>query len=469
MPNEPLSDLEIVYAKRGARNSAIISGILSKTANLEKLEDISKIIDLLVGQADNLTQMQMHTALNHLKMNEYKALIPDEEIDELQKQIFAAGLAAQKIRSQLIYRKNSDEKAKLPAISQLFGQRFVMDSFILSQLVYGSIKYNGKPVKRMMPTGLDVMAALGNDLAARMLKGEMEKYPYAANMMVCQDYINSFPQEKWNETIYSRWLNILRDVDQQLYDHQYFPQVMKTKAWRQKQLQTQLASWSQLRHDTILYAKQSFTAGIECFYPKGYVEPYPNVYRKIGELATSLASVIKESKVDEEFKNIYGNFWLEFAKIQNKLVILSEKELRGEPFSKDEESFIKKTIDKRGIGSGPPRYDGWYSKLFLGDHIEKWEPEIVDVHTNPDQNGFSECLEVGTGDVNFIIAAIDNGKDITAYVGPTYSYYEFIQNLNGNNKRLTDKTWAKKIQTGKAPARPDWTRSFQADKKKRVL
>jgi Protein of unknown function (DUF3160) len=34
-------------------------------------------------------------------------------------------------------------------------------------------------------------------------------------------------------------------------------------------------------------------------------------------------------------------------------------------------------------------------------------------------------LEVGVGDVDVLIVAVDNGRDRAAYVGPVYSYYEF--------------------------------------------
>ena len=60
---------------------------------------------------------------------------------------------------------------------------------------------------------------------------------------------------------------------------------MRTQAWQRKQLQTQLASWSELRHDTILYAKQSFTMVPSCKYPSVYVEPYPEFYAKLASLA----------------------------------------------------------------------------------------------------------------------------------------------------------------------------------------
>lgn len=56
-------------------------------------------------------------------------------------------------------------------------------------------------------------------------------------------------------------------------------------AWQRKMLQTQHASWSELRHDTLLYGKQSYTAIPSCGYPDGYVEPYPALYEKLEALA----------------------------------------------------------------------------------------------------------------------------------------------------------------------------------------
>jgi hypothetical protein len=60
---------------------------------------------------------------------------------------------------------------------------------------------------------------------------------------------------------------------------------MQTAAWADKMLQTQLASWAQLRHDTILYSKESYTGNVLCEYPAGYVEPYPEFYAAVAQYA----------------------------------------------------------------------------------------------------------------------------------------------------------------------------------------
>ena len=45
------------------------------------------------------------------------------------------------------------------------------------------------------------------------------------------------------------------------------PSIALTEGWGRRLVNTQLGSWSELRHDTILYAKQSYTAGMVCEFP----------------------------------------------------------------------------------------------------------------------------------------------------------------------------------------------------------
>jgi hypothetical protein len=240
-----------------------------------------------------------------------------------------------------------------------------------------------------------------------------------------------------------------------------FPEVMRSLAWSRKQLQTQLGSWAELRHDTILYAKQSYTMGIICEYPTGYVEPYPEFYARIAlfaELANERIAALKLERAAH-----FSSFLSRFAEIVRKLERLAAKELAAQPFDADEKKFVKAAIkaETQPGGCGPPTvlYTGWYPELIYGGEPEKWEPTIADVHTNGD-----EVLEVGVGDVNFVVVAIDNRGDRAAYVGPIYSYYEFV-----SPQRLTDEEWRGRIHAEKLPARPEWVRAFQAKARERNL
>jgi hypothetical protein len=62
------------------------------------------------------------------------------------------------------------------------------------------------------------------------------------------------------------------------------PEAMRTAAWADKNLNTQTASWAELRHDTLLYVKQSYSGGDGCEYPDAYVEPVPAFYARLAHL-----------------------------------------------------------------------------------------------------------------------------------------------------------------------------------------
>ena len=89
--------------------------------------------------------------------------------------------------------------------------------------------------------------------------------------------------------MYDIWLSALAKLDASRKGAR-FPEVMRSRAWARKQLQTQLGSWAELRHDTILYVKQSYTDGEMCDYPAGYVEPYPEFYARVALFAEEGAS-----------------------------------------------------------------------------------------------------------------------------------------------------------------------------------
>ena len=244
---------------------------------------------------------------------------------------------------------------------------------------------------------------------------------------------------------------------------------MRTEAWQLKQLQTQLASWSELRHNTVLYAKQSYTAGEKCEYPTGYVEPYPETYARIKTFADEAARRIaaadyKLANADfTDTKQRQVEFFKQMAQTLDRLEVLSRKELAAELFTDDDRKWLKQTIDIRGGGSGPPKYSGWYCQLYYGGGAAaaEWDPTVVDVHADPDSQS---VLEEGVGSCNFLVMAIDNESDRMIYVGPAYSYYEFQQPADN---RLTDPQWNEMLASKKEPPRPSWTSTFQAPKLQR--
>jgi hypothetical protein len=335
--------------------------------------------------------------------------------------------------------------------------------------VYDSIIFEGKKVKRYMPAGMDVMFTLGNDSVLPLLNEGLNEFPYASNLKASQEFMRQYQPAFWRGNLYNTWLDTLRTLSADQSKQAHAPEAMRTEAWQRKQLQTQLASWSELRHDTVLYAKQSYTAGEKCEYPTGYVEPYPESYARIKYFADEAARRLEATDFGytngkhAAIKTRQIDFLKQMAEILSNLEKLATKELAAEPFTDEEQLWLKKLIDFRGGGSGGAVYSGWYCQLFYPGplHSAELERTIVDVHTDPNTK---DVLEVGVGDCNFLVVAVDNEQDRMVYVGPAYSYYEFHQPAS---ERLTDEKWEQLLDGANAPPRPVWTEVFQAPKLKR--
>lgn len=445
-------------AERELRSATLLALAVEHSGELSALDAMTQTIDFLVGGSDNLTIKQLLKAWRDAGSQDPDTLEQTGNVVLLQQKL--AEQAHQQIRSQvLVPPDNAEKEAKTPELFQLFGQRFLLDSFVLSRVVYDSIWFKGKRVERLMPTGLDVMAAFGNDEAARLLRPELERFNYSSNLLAARRTVEDIPAEQFEQNVASLWLDSLR----KLHDvpaRGNFPEAMKRTPFLRKQLQTQLASWAELRHDTVLYGKQSYTAGILCQYPEAYVEPYPEFFARLGLLA---------ARARQRLSALGGNadmalFFANFSRTMQYLEILARKELEAKPFTAEESGFLKKTIDERGVGCGPPTYDGWYTRLIYGGDPQQWKPTVTDVHTDPTTGS---VLQEGVGDANFMVIAIDNQKDRAVYVGPVYSYYEFTHEASD---RLTDEQWRDAISKNTLPARPAWwTSAFPAKARKREL
>lgn len=455
-PPDPQSGLD-VHAAREARSAALLTFTLAASGKLARIRDASALIDFLVGASDNATLDEAALALEGAGLTAPPAFADEAKIRAFTEKLGQA--AAQTIRSQFLTASTSGSaKVEAPKAFQVFGQRFAIDSFVLSQVVFDSIVFKGKKPLRMMPSGLDVMAALGSDEAARLLQPEIEKYNYGSNLLAARRTVEARSAAAWEADVYDMWLDSLRALERPP-SGKYAPAVMTREPWRRKTLETQLSSWSQLRHDTILYVKQSYTAFPLCGYPAGFVEPYPDFYARLAKLARRAAERLSTMNVGAQV-----GFFNGFANVMDTLGRLATKELAGQPFSQADELFLKVTVDASAVGSGGVRYDGWYPKIIYGEEAGKWHPTVADVHTDPESG---QALEVGVGNATFLVVAIDNGADRAAYVGPISSFYSFTEPAS---QRLTDETWQQRVGRGGAPPpRPAFTSAYRAPPKGRDL
>jgi len=233
--------------------------------------------------------------------------------------------------------------------------------------------------------------------------------------------------------------------------------VARREPWARRMLNTQLASWAQLRHDTILYAKQSYTAGSVCEFPDAYVEPYPEFFHGIArfaELGLSLSAELEQ--LQGGLGERVAGYFTGVRRIAELLAGMAEVQRTGMPHSEEQIAFINQAVRIQEGGSGPPFQEGWYRDLFFDPSTAlDFDPTIADVHTDPGGDTpiarGPSVLHVGTGYPRAMVVSVDTCVGPRAYAGVVHSFY---QHTEPNLSRLTDEIWAQELE--RAPATEPW-------------
>ncbi len=469
--------------------SAIIMHYLLQQADMYKQwEEFDQIIQTFVGKTDSMTFAQLGIILNANNIQSPGDINDLQTLQNLQDAIMSTDYGAQEIRSHL-YESTpyGPDKVRLPRSFTLLGQKFVLDSWVFSKVVADDILWDNQKVQRRIPTSLDVaFAVFGNSQAVPEIVGLImnpdgvkfrDGLFYQHNLAALRNVIVKQNEEMWEENIYMNWLATLRELSEPTTDPEY-PEAMRTRSWAMKTLNTQLGSWTQMRHDTILYVKQSVT-GYGCLYPAGYVEPRPEFWARF-EKMTDLAAyqigniLFPEEGVEIEIEDGWGahTYYINPRRTQERQVTflrnfkeqlsvlrgIAEKELIQKELSPEETTFLQNLIEIQLDYVGEKTYSGWYPSLFYKMREESERPDaiVTDVHTDfpaPELGDPGCILHEGIGNVFLLMIAVDNGGDRMTFAGPVMSHYEFIEPINS---RKSDSEWRSDVR----PPHNEWTRSY---------
>jgi hypothetical protein len=506
--------------------------LLRNSGSFSNWLQFNRTLEMFVGTPDSLNFAQLNGLLVAAGINSPANLPNQAALTYLQNQLMTGTLGLQQITSGYYYTPFSAGQVKLPRSFMFMGQRFVMDSWAFSKSVFDQIIWddNGIPeftdkVQRRVPSALDVaFAVLGNsqvvpEIAARIARTNLtpadgrvywrDGHKYQHNLAAVRNVIDGQNSSAWTNTIYNHWLACLRQLSPPTTGGEY-PEAMRTRAWAMKTLNTQLASWTHVRYATALYVRESYTPIVLCLYPKGYVEPRPAFWSRLGEMALATKSVLTTLTTNGNFiyrhytNNAFGNpvaynvtvsaytmytnrlaLMDHFSATTETLRALSEKELTKTPFSAAENLFLQQLVEFDYVGKRT--YTGWYPKLFYqpGSEIvppnnngdfgsqdtgdEKgsdfWDPLVTTVHTDsPDAilGDPGSILHQAVGNVQMMFVAVDNGPgDLAVYGAPVLSHYEFEMPAN---VRLTDNQWKTNVLNNAIPPAPEWTMGYLVPK-----
>jgi hypothetical protein len=435
-------------------------------ATLARWQRIDATITALVGVSDNMTPAEIPSLLKDLGVTSLSevASIP---ADKLAQALVEGGYGQQHIASQMMCNAAPGETLPLASAFALMGQRFTPDSFVLSNVVFDRVK-----APRMMPSPLDAaFAAFGNGNALSLLQSDLDKYSYAADLEAARILVAEHGPEILDGSLYMLWVGALRtlsaDGPDAISAQKGLPSVAQTEAWGRRLLNTQLASWAELRHDTILYAKQSYSGMVACEFPDAYIDPYPAFFAAIERYAAFGAEKLAALPYkDPSIQLRAQEYFRDLKQTAGTLREMAALQREGKPHTAEHLAFINDMIKEmrtQGCGGVEVKTPGWYRKMFYAPHtMNELDPTIADVHTQPTDAGGAQVgkvLHVGTGMPRLMVVTVNTCSGPKAYVGLASAYFEVITD---NFNRLDDPTWKEQVVSQTPPTDVPWMKDLIA-------
>ncbi|NMB59211.1 MAG: DUF3160 domain-containing protein, partial [Chloroflexi bacterium] len=250
------------------------------------------------------------------------------------------------------------------------------------------------------------------------------------------DKVQSLQQSDWLGTFYSGWLYSF--TSQVKPKGEAYPPVMQTDVWRNREVNSALGSWAELKHDTVLYTKMAEGMGgggpPGSPPPPGYVEANPNVFYRLGYISQALGEGLMNRNYfggDPSDGSVPLDMMISGMNVLAaqfiKLGDIAVKELRGEELTEEDRYAIYSrlgTIENQALA--------------MGSNMEMPPVPVIAAVSGYE----NDVLEAGVGRIDRIYVVVPLNKKLQIAQGGIFTYYEFTQ---PRSNRLTDEEWRKKL------------------------
>ena len=269
----------------------------------------------------------------------------------------------------------------------------------------------------------------------------------------------------WTSTVANYWVNSLTEMGKGDSSYPYF---MNSEQWDKKNLNAALASWAELKHDAILYAKQPFMAecgdgGPEAPVVLGFVEPNVRFWKRAINLIDVTDKAFKQFEIENERIDEISNSMRENAEF---FLAASEKELKGEKLTKEEYGQIEiigstfEYLTLKMLQQGDEELATW-------DYVEGADKKvalIADVLTANGANNPDKCVlyeALGPANAIYVVVEIDGLLYLTR--GAVFSYRETFR--PATDPRMTDEEWQENLESDPNEGIPSWMKEIIIEKK----
>ena len=433
---------------------ALIANVFNQQPKLRSIYNkVSEPITYLMGTPDNVTLIQVANQIKEMGLPIEQLLSSRKDMANLTKDI--EEIAKRQMRIEL--KKTRGSKY----VVDIMPQRYQPDA----EALIATTDQDSPVSLRPCPKGLDWMAVMGLPGAERILMDELkEAQKWADFPKALTTARKKAATTPWDACVANQWMYTLQSLGDTAQSLPYF---MQSPQWQKKNLNTALASWAELKHDAILYAKQPMLAecgdgGPEPPVVKGYVEPNVKFWEKAIALVTRMDKVLTTYSLQtEKAKAVYERI-KEMAEFCRDV---SKKELNGEKITDEEYNQIEiigstvENISLELVSEDNEMLQGWSDVV----STDKKVAVVADVFTASGENVAidDKCVlyeGVGPAYEIYVVVEIDGSLYLTR--GAVLSYREFTRLIS--DPRMTDEEWQEELKKSPTGGTPSWMKEIIA-------
>ena len=436
--------------------AALVMASQLDDTELTNMRQFSDMIENLVWTDDDLTLNWLMDRAKKNNLTQSEQIIKNltkENIDEL------SDLVHQKIASSqylvnYTWEVSEGEWKTMTDGFVFFGEKFTLDGYLFDLNTAWSTQdeFQTKPniqTALMVPDILE-WNSLANELVKLRLKNKNAAWEVTDRQLASYDDVKADSIKKVTEALkdskvvnntYHRWLNALGRLISKVDENA--PYFKQSRAYALKNLVTYLWSYTELKHDTLLYVKQPMMAELgwggmwDCeIVVEAPALPVPKWYIEADiDLIDELLKLTNETKKyynDTAYQNLYN----QFETILERLKTMVQKQMKNEKISDEDFEWMRNLDWDLYSIVGPVKAD--YSNPTNKEN--RWSL-IADIFTSEKNNVLYEAIWRPA--LMYLMVSDTNGSRVVVW--PVFTQYEFYTNeapiTTSNSSRFTDEDW----------------------------
>jgi hypothetical protein len=436
----------------------------SGTVNLDRWKKIMEVTGFFAGAPDDLSYPEWRDFLVQTLGTE--VMTPSSlGIPEVVKKVRShlSELTRPRVLSDVVVNAGIGNRTKEDVLGRtqgfrIIGQRFSLDGWILGRLTAGEEKAEIKLPST--PSAVFIAAVFGSKTARNLVLpilkeldstfGEADGKTFLGLIDTIAGELARIPDPEWFTSLGGGWLKTLGTLTGEY--GQGYPLYMQSSLFGLRQLEEFLGSFTELKHDLLLYSKPNYA---ECGEgadgeippcPKGFVEPNLAFWRELLRLVDYTASGFEHVKLPASARGEYGPL-KRFREQVAFFASMAEKELEGKPISEDDYELLR--LSDLSYMAQP-----WGRQDYTDE--DRRSALIADVHTDADKG---RILYQANGEPFIVLVLVGNENSPRLTIGVTFNHYEFVGPLTA---RMGDKDWQEKVynRPGDLPPKNSWYRDL---------